>query len=45
MKYTLTNPITAGDIGNRIAIDAVQLASIAINFDPLYSNNGRYRLV
>jgi hypothetical protein len=40
MVYTLTNPITVGDLTNPIAVDKLELASVSLNFEPVYSDKG-----
>jgi hypothetical protein len=41
MIYTLTNPITVGDLTNPITVDKLELASISLNFEPIYSDTGK----
>jgi hypothetical protein len=41
MIYTLTNPVTVGDLTNPIVIDKLQLASISLNFAPSYTSQGK----
>jgi hypothetical protein len=40
MIYTLTNPITVGDLTNPITIDKLELASVSLNFEPNYTKKG-----
>src|SRR5689334_14351645 len=35
MKYTLTTPVTIGDLANLITVDELELKSISLTFDPL----------
>jgi hypothetical protein len=38
MIYTLTNPVTVGDLSHLLTIDKLELASVSLNFEPVYSN-------
>jgi hypothetical protein len=38
--YTLTNPITVGDLTNPITVDKLELASVSLNFEPIYADKG-----
>lgn len=40
MEYTLTNPITVGDLSNLVTIDKLEVASFSMNFEPCLSDNG-----
>jgi hypothetical protein len=40
MIYTLATPITVGDLTNPIMVDKLELASISLNFEPVYSDKG-----
>jgi hypothetical protein len=40
MKYTLTTPFVIGDLQHQVTIDALELASVAINFEPFYADQG-----
>lgn len=34
MIYTLTNPITVGDLTNPLLVDKLELSAISLNFEP-----------
>jgi hypothetical protein len=40
MIYTLNTPITVGDLTSPITVDKLELASISINFEPIYGDKG-----
>lgn len=40
MQYTLATPTTVGDLQHQTVIDKLEIASISMNFEPLYSDNG-----
>jgi hypothetical protein len=40
MEYTLTTPVTVGDLSNPITVDKLEVASISMNFEPFYSDKG-----
>jgi hypothetical protein len=40
MKFTLEQPVQVGDLMNPIVIDAMELASISLNFEPERSSKG-----
>jgi hypothetical protein len=40
MIYTLTNPLTVGDLTNPVTVDKLELASVALNFEPTYADKG-----
>lgn len=40
MEYTLTNPVTVGDLSNPITVDKLEVASFSMNFEPTLSDNG-----
>ena len=40
MIYTLATPVTVGDINNQTVIDQLELASMSLNFEPVYSDKG-----
>lgn len=41
MRYVLTAPVNVGDLSHPVLVDALELASIAINFEPAYSDQGK----
>jgi hypothetical protein len=40
MIYTLTTPVTVGDLNNQIILDKLELSSISLNFEPTYKDKG-----
>jgi len=44
MKYRLTQPMTVGDLTNPILIDELELASVAVNFEPEWASQGKATL-
>jgi hypothetical protein len=40
MEFALATPLTIGDLQHQITIDKLEIASVSLNFEPMYSDKG-----